>query len=147
MPNYTATHGINGALFLDVSSAGTLAVGTSTLTRIYGPNGWSADNSRDFVDTTAMGDTSKTSIPGLPNAACDVTGVQSFTGSGSLIKNIVGSTTERGFMLFPDINNYPGWFLSGKAFASQKTAGSSSTAVTLDLHFEAGSSGLTWTVG
>ena len=54
MPNYTATHGINGALYMDLTSGGTAAVGTSTLTRVYGQNTWSADNSRDFVDTTSQ---------------------------------------------------------------------------------------------
>jgi hypothetical protein len=97
------------------------------------------------VDTTSFGDSSKTSVPGLANASADVNGVQSFSGAGSLIKNMTGATLERGFMLFPDITNYNGWYFSGKAFASQKSAGSSSTAVTLDLHFEAGPTGLTWT--
>ena len=146
MPNYTATHGINAALFLDLSTAGTMAVGTSTLTQVFGGNAWTADNSRDFVDTTSFGDSSRTSVPGLANAACDVNGIQSFSGSGSLVKNMVNATLERGFMLFPDYTNYKTWYLSGKAFASQKMAGSTTTAVTLDLHFEPGSTGLTWTI-
>ncbi len=146
MPNYTATHGINAALFLDVSTAGTMAVGTATLTQIYGQNTWNADNSRDFADTTSFLDTSKTAVPGLPNSALDVSGIQNFTGSGSLVKNFVTATLERGLMLFPDITNYNGWFFSGKAFASQKRGGSTTTAVTLDLHFEAGPTGLTWSI-
>lgn len=146
MPNYTATHGINAAIFLDTTSAGTQAVGTSTLTQIYGQNSWTTDNSRDFVDTTSFLDSSKTSVPGLANSAADISGINNFTGSGSLIKNFVGATAERGFMLFPDITNYPGWYYSGKGFGSQKRAGSSTTAVTLDLHIEAGPTGLTWTL-
>lgn len=142
---YTADHGSRAAIFVDVSTAGTMAVGTSTLTQIYGQNTWTADNSRDFVDTTSFGDTSKTNVAGLPSAACDISGIWNFTGSGSLIKNAVGSTTERGFMLFPDITNYSAWYLSGKAFFSQKAGGSVSGAVTQDLHVEAGPTGLTWT--
>lgn len=122
-----------------------MAVGTSTLTQMYGQNSWTTDTSRDFVDTTSFGDSSKTNVAGLANASGDISGVNNFTGSGSLLKNFVGATAERGFMLFPDITNYNGWYYSGKAYGSQKNAGSSTTAVTLDLHFEAGSSGLTWT--
>lgn len=122
-----------------------MAVGTSTLTQMYGQNSWNTDTSRDFVDTTSFLDSSKSSVPGLANASCDVAGINNFAGSGSLLKNMVGATLERGFMLFPDLTNYSGWYFSGKAFASQKNAGSTTTAVTLDLHFEAGSTGLTWT--
>jgi len=143
--SYTADHGRNAAIFADLTTAGTMAVGTSTLTRIEGKNSWTSDNSRDFVDTTSFGDSSKTNVAGLPSASVDVSGNWNFIGEGTLIKNLVGSTTERGFMLFPDITNYPGQYLSGKAFASQKSGGGVTSAVTLDLHFEAGSTGLTWT--
>lgn len=143
--SYTADHGRNAAIFADLSTAGTMAVGTSTLTRIEGKNTWTSDNTRDFVPTTSFGDTSKTQVAGLPNAIVDVNGNWDFAGSGSLIKNFVGGQSERGFMLFPDITNYAGWYLSGKVFGSQKTGGGVGTAVTLDLHIEAGPTGLTWT--
>lgn len=143
--SYTADHGRNAAIYADLSTAGTMAVGTSALTRIEGKNVWSADNSRDYVDTTSFGDQSKTNVAGLPAASCDVTGNWDFAGSGSLIKNLVGGQAERGFMLFPDITNYAGWYLSGKVFASQKAGGGVTSAVTLELHFEPGPTGLAWT--
>ena len=143
---YQADHGRNAAIWLDLSTAGTMGTaGTANLVQLNGKNSWTADNSRDFVDTTSFQDASKTSVPGLPNFAIDVTGNWDFSGSGSLIKNFVNSTTERAIMLFPDYVTYPTWFASGKAFASQKASGSVTSAVTLELHFEAGSSGITWT--
>jgi len=142
---YQADHGRNAAIYADLTTAGTAAVGTSTLTRIEGKNTWASDNSRDFVEVTSFGDASKTNVAGLPSASVDVSGNWNFIGEGSLIKNLVGATAERGFMLFPDVTNYPGTYLSGKAFASQKSGGGVTSAVTLDLHFEAGPSGLVWT--
>lgn len=143
--SYTADHGRNAAIFADCTAGGTQAVGTSTLTRLEGKNAWTADNSRDFVDTTSFGDSSKTNVAGLPSASVDVSGNWDFAGSGSLIKNLTSATLERGFMLFPDYTNFPTWYLSGKGFASQKSGGGVTAAVTLDLHIEAGSTGLTWT--
>lgn len=143
--SYTADHGRNAAIYIDATAGGTAAVGTSTLTKIEGKNTWTVDTTRDFVDTTSFGDTSKTTVAGLPTATCDVNGNWDFAGSGSLIKNFTGDTSQRGFMLFPDISNFPLWYFSGKAFGSQKAAGGVTAAVTLDLHIEAGPAGLTWT--
>lgn len=144
--SYTADHGRNAAIWIDLSTAGTMSsAGTANLTRVEGKNTWSADNSRDFVDTTSFGDSSKTNVAGLPNASVDVSGNWDFAGSGSLIKNFVGGTAERAFILFPDYTTYPTWYLSGKAFGSQKAGGGVSSAVTLELHIEAGPSGLVWT--
>lgn len=143
--SYSADHGRNAAIYLDVSVGGTAAVGTATLVRIEGKNTWTSDNTRDFVPTTSFGDTTKTNVAGLPNSICDVNGSWDFAGSGSLIKNFVGATLERGFMLFPDITNYAGWYLSGKGFGSQKSGGGVAAAVTLDLHIEGGPTGLSWT--
>ncbi len=143
---YQATHARNAQIWFDGSTAGTFASsGTANLVQLNGKASWSSDNNRDFVDTTSFQDSSKTSVAGLANASVDVSGNWDFIGSGSLVKNFTNSTTERAFLLYPDITNYPTWFMSGKAFASQKSAGSVTTAVTLDLHIQAGPSGLTWT--
>ncbi len=143
---YQATSGRNATIWFDGSTAGTFASsGTANLVQMNGKNNWTADNSRDYIDTTSFGDTSKTSVTGLPNFAVDVSGNWDFSGSGSLVKNFVNSTTERAFILYPDFANYPTWFASGKVNASQKAAGSVSSAVTLELHMEAGSSGMAWT--
>jgi hypothetical protein len=144
--SYSADHGRNAAIWIDCSTAGTMSSsGTANLNRIEGKNTWTADNSRDFVDTTSFGDSSKTNVAGLPNASIDISGNWDFAGSGSLIKNFTGAVLERAVIIFPDYVTYPTWFLSGKGFGSQKSGGGVSSAVTLDLHIEAGPSGLTWT--
>jgi hypothetical protein len=142
---YQAHHGRLARVYIDVTSAGTQAVGTSTLTQIDGENAWTFDQSRDFVDTTSFGDSSKTSVAGLSDATGDITGIFNTVGSGTLVPNIFNSSAERGMMVFPDFTNNPGWYFSGKANFSNKSAGGVTSAVTLDLHFEAGPSGITWT--
>lgn len=144
---YTADHGRNAAIWLDLSSAGTMSSsGTANLNRIEGKNTWAADLSREFVDTTSFGDSSHTNVAGLPAASVDISGNWNFIAEGSLIKNIINSTTERAAIIFPDYTNYPTWFFSGKVFASMKGGGSVSSAVTLDLHLEPGPSGFTLTM-
>src|SRR5690348_5903016 len=94
--SYTADHGRNAAIWLDCSTAGTMSsAGTANLNRIEGKNSWTSDNSRDFVDTTSFGDSSKTNVAGLPNASIDISGNWDFSGSGSLIKNFTGAVSER----------------------------------------------------
>lgn len=122
-----------------------MSVGTTQLLRIDGVNSWSFDQSRDFVDTTSFGDTSKTNVAGLPNASGDLGGLWNTVGNGTLISNLFGASAERGILVLPDVTNNPGWYFSGKAFFSPKSSGSVTTAVTLDLHFEAGPTGITWT--
>ena len=142
---YTAHHGRGARIYMDVTAAGTSAVGTTTLQQIDGTNSWSFDQSRDYVDTTSFGDASKTNVAGLPNASGDIGGIFNTVGNGTLVPNIFASSTERGIMIFPDITNNPGWYASGKAFFSPKSAGGISSAVTLDIHFEAGPTGISWT--
>jgi hypothetical protein len=143
--SYTARHGRDARIYIDATSAGTQAVGTSTLTLIEGKNTWAFDQSTDFVDTTSFGDTSKTNVAGLPSASGDINGILSTTGTGTLLYNVIGATTERGIMIFPSWTNDLTQYISGKAFFSAKSGGSTTSAVTLDLHFEAGPTGMTWT--
>lgn len=142
---YTARHGSRARIYIDVTAAGTSAVGTSTLQQIDGTNSWSFDQSRDYVDTTSFGDSSKTNVAGLTNASGDISGIFNTIGNGTLVPNLFTASVERGIMIFPDITNNAGWYASGKAFFSPKSAGGISTAVTLDLHFEAGPTGIVWT--
>jgi hypothetical protein len=141
----TPRHGRNGQIFIDCTTAGTQAVGTSTLTQLNSKNKWTFDQSPDFVDVTGFGDTSKTKVPGLPNAIGDITGNWDSAGSGTLLYNVINSTVERGIMIFPDYVNDLTQYISGKAFFGVKGAGGITEAVGLDLHFEGGPSGMTWT--
>lgn len=141
-------HGLNAKIWIDMSAAGTfaggsLAAGTANLTAISSKNSWSFDQSRDFVDVTSFLDTSKSSVAGLPNASGDISGFIDFADTG--VYNIIGSTTERAIMLWPDWSNELTTFIWGKAFFSAKTGGSTTTADTLDVTFQAGPSGMGWT--
>jgi hypothetical protein len=138
-------HGLNAKIFIDTSAVGTfaggsVAAGTANLALVTSKNSWSFDQSRDFVDVTAFLMTSKANVPGLPSASGDVTGFLDF--SDTLMKNVYGATTERAIMIFPDFTNEIGTIIYGKAFFSAKTAGSTTAADTLELHFEAGPSGM-----
>lgn len=141
----TPRHGRNAAIFVDVSTAGTMAVGTSTLVQINGKNQWTFDQTPDFVDVTSFGDSSKTNVPGLPNANGDISGNWDSAGSGTQIYNVINSTVERGIMIFPDFTNNVTSFISGKAFFGVKSGGGITSAVSFDLHFEAGPTGMNWT--
>jgi hypothetical protein len=144
---YTARHGRNAKIWIDTSSAGTMASsGTADLQLLEGKNTWDLDQSVDFVDTTSFGDSTKTSVSGLPNASGNINGVFNLGGAGTLVSNLIGHSSERAIRIYPDFTNHPTTVLAGKAFFSTKMAGSVTSAVTLDLQFQAGPSGLTWTL-
>jgi hypothetical protein len=144
----TIRHGLNAKIWLDMSSAGTfaggsIAAGTANLTILTGKNSWSFDQSRDFVDVTSFLDTSKTQVAGLPGASGSLSGNFDFATTG--IYNVIGATSERAVMIWPDWTNEATTFIWGKAFFSAKTGGSTTTADSFDLDFQAGPSGMTWT--
>jgi|SRR5580765_227462 len=142
----TARHGINAKIWLDTSASGTFAsTGTLNLENIGAKNSWTFDASREFVDVTSFGDTSRTSVAGLQGASGDITGFWDSAGSGSLIlTNIQAATTERAIRIYPDFTNAPTSIISGKAFFSLKGGGSTTSAVSFEIHYEAGPSGMTW---
>lgn len=139
-------HGLNAKIFIDTSAVGTfaggsVAAGTSGLALISSKNNWSFDQSRDFVDSTVFLATSKSSLPGLKNASGDIGGLFQFT-EQTAINRLVDATSERAIMIFPDFTNEIASIIYGKAFFSLKSSGSTTSAVGLDLHFEAGESGM-----
>ncbi len=141
-------HGANAKIWIDMSSAGTfaggsVAAGTANLTAISSKNTWSFDQSRDFVDVTSFLDTSKSNVPGLPNATGSIAGNFNFSDTG--VYNIIGATSERAIMIWPDWTNEATTFIWGKAFFSAKSGGSTSASVNFDVDFTAGPSGMTWT--
>ncbi len=143
------THGRFGQIWVDASSAGTMALGTTAagtgvLNLLRGVTDWTLDWNPDFVDVTSLGDTSKTSLAGLANGSGAINGSWDFTGSGSLVKNILPptATSERSLMIFLDITNYGTVFWSGKVNFGMTTSGSASDAVKRDITFQAGPTGL-----
>ena len=141
----TPRHGRLGRIYVDATTAGTQAVGTSTLTLIEGKREWSFDQSVDFVDTTDFGASSKSQVAGLSGSSGDIGGNWDSAGSGTLLYNVINATAERGLMIFPDFTNNLTTYISGKAFFSVKSGGSIDSAVSFDLHFEGGPTGLSWT--
>lgn len=141
-------HGLNAKIWADLSTAGTfaggsIAAGTANLTALTGKNSWSFDQSRDFVDVTEFLANSKSSVAGLPNASGSLAGNLDFAQTG--IFNLISATSERAVMIWPDWTNEATTFIWGKAFFSAKSGGSTTTADSFDLDFQAGPSGMTWT--
>lgn len=148
------TTGINAAIWVDLTvggtcvatASGTAGTGAGTLTQISSKTAWTIDASRDFVEVTAFGDTGKKKVPLLQNAGGDLNGHMDMAGSGTLIATrLFTATQERSLLIFPDITNYNGIYYGGKAFFSSNASGGIDSAVDLNLHFEAGPSGLAWT--
>lgn len=147
MATGTRRHGMNAAIFMDVTAPGTLAVTTAALTKITSKGVWSFDQSRDFVDVTAFQDTSKSVVAGLAGSSGAFSGELDFADTGSQNWSVAClSSTERGFIIIPDVVNNAGLYISGKAFFSAKAGGSVTTAVTQEITFEAGPTGLSWTI-
>ncbi len=133
----TPRHGTNAAIFIDTSSGG-----SSAAIQISSKNGWTFDNSRDFVDTTAFQDTTKSAAPGLANATGTISGFNDF--GDTTIYNIIGASTERRLYIYPDFINNSTTYVAGKAFFSGKAAGTTTSIVSFDLDFQSGSSGINW---
>lgn len=146
----TRRHGINAAIYADLSVGGTVpatAAGTAggaggTLTLLTSRGSWSLEQDRDFVDTTSFGDSSKTSVIGLGGSSGDIAGFLDF-GDNNVWK-LVDATTERALLIFPDVSNNSTTYWQSKSFFSPKYAGSTTSAVSQDLTFNAGPSGGSW---
>ncbi len=122
----TRRHGVNAAIWMDISSGGAATVGTTiggtnTLTLITSKASWSYDQSRDFVDVTSFGDTSKTAVAGLSGSSGTISGYWDMAG-GSIFMALT-DTKERGIIIQPDARNDPTKFISGYAFFSGKVGG------------------------
>ncbi len=137
-------HGINGQIWIDTSAAGTFAAsGTANLSLIASKNKWTFDASRDFVEVTSFGDTSKNYVAGLANAAGDISGFWVDSGTGTLISTATGSSTERALIIIPDVVNDQTSWIAGKAFFSKSLEGGVAEAVAFNIHYQAGPSGIT----
>lgn len=136
----------NATIWMDTSAAGTmpigtLAAGTSNLALITSKNSWTFDQSRDLIEVTSFGDTSKTRVAGLQDGQGEIDGFLDFGDTN--LYTALNSSTERGIIIFPDATNNLTTFIIGKAFFSPKYGGQESSAVTLDITYAAGPSGMT----
>ncbi len=142
----TRRHGVNAAIWMDISSAGaatigTVVGGTANLTLITSKASWTYDQSRDFVDVTSFGDTSKTAVAGLSGSSGTISGYWDMAG-GSIFMALT-DVKERAIIIQPDAANNAAKFIGGYAFFSGKVGGGVTTAVTQEINFEAGPSGMT----
>lgn len=134
--------GINAKIYADLTAAGTATVGTATLTLMTLRNEWSFSRARNFIDTTEFLAISKSAVPDLPDASGDLKGF--FTSAATAYFVLGTATTERGLIIVPDSVNYPTVGISGKAFFSDTAGGAVSTAISFDMTFKAGGTGLNW---
>lgn len=134
--------GINAKIYADLTAAGTATVGTATLTLLTTRNSWSFSRERPFYDTTEFLATSQSQVPGLPAATGDMNGF--FTSAATAYFILGTATAERGLVIVPDAVNYPTVGISGKAFFSDKAAGSVTSPISFDISFTAGGTGMNW---
>ena len=78
--------------------------------------------------------------------AIEFTSRRTLDGQVALLHNALVSSTERAMIIFPDKTNNVGSFIIGKAVFSAKYGGQETGAVTLDIAYSAGPSGIV-TVG
>jgi len=86
-------HGRNGVLLLQLSSAST------SLSTVSYVRDWSMNFAVDQVDATALGDTNKVYVAGLPDATGSVTGFHNDTNDDTLPAAQDG--VARSFKLYP----------------------------------------------
>lgn len=137
MASGTPRSGLNGVVMIDASSAG----GTNATTQTSVAS-WTFDMSRDFADTTCMGDQTKSGVPLLANATGSFEGPWDSADSNRY--NILGATVQRELKIYPDIVNNATTYVYGRAFFSGSFSGGVTDAVKGNFTFTAGGYGLYW---
>lgn len=125
--------GRKGVVYMSSSGTGT-AVNTISL------NAWTLDRSTDRIDTTAFGDTNKTSVQGLPNNEGTFSGFWNDTET----KPFAGAASTDGvkLYLYPSAD-VPTKFAGGPAWIDCSISTDVNGAVTISGKFSANGS---WTV-
>ena len=101
-------HGYKGDVLIDPA-------GTTTYATVASLNEWTADFSRERVDTTCFNDPVKTSLPGLPDAKGTFKGIWDPTTTPTHVFDIAFGDVAVGLKLVPS-NLTPTNFFSGLAF-------------------------------
>jgi hypothetical protein len=123
-------HGRNGIMYVGIAS-GAAASPVAFL------SDWSIDFTVDKVDVTAMGDTNKTYVAGLPDAAGDFAGWYDDATSQTYIASRDG--VARNFYLYPNITQDPIQYFFGTMFPDFSVSGGVSKAVDVKGTWKAGS--------
>ena len=113
-------HGRNGRLYAAITSGGTPEP-------VAFLNQWSIDFTVDNVDVTALGDTNKTYVAGLPDASGSFSGY--FDSATPQLYTAATDGVARGFYLYPDTSEATFW--SGTALFDFSVSGQVDGAVTI----------------
>jgi hypothetical protein len=107
------THGRNSRLYVDLTGSGA-ATPVPFVTNV------SLDASTDKVDVTAMGDTNKVYVVGLPDSSGSYSGWWDSGTAGLFTAATDGNA--RKFYFYPDATNTPGQYFYGTAFFDTSTS-------------------------
>lgn len=124
-------HGRNGIVYFGITQSAGVSAAASPVAFL---TDWTVNKTTDKVDVTAMGDSNKTYVAGLPDASGDFSGwydyftPQTYTAAGDGI--------PRNFYLYPNTNN-PADYFYGTILADFAAAGGVSAAVSLKATWSA----------
>lgn len=122
-------HGRNGIFYAGVASG-------AAASPIAFLSDWSIDFTVDKVDVTAMGDSNKVYVAGLPDSAGDFSGWYDDATSQTYLASRDG--VARNFYLYPNSNNTLNYFF-GTIFPDFSVSGGVSKAVDVKGSWKAGS--------
>jgi len=124
-------HGRNGVVYLGLTNGGA-ATPVAFLTD------WSLNKTVDKVDVTAMGDSNKIYVAGLPDASGDFNGWYD-----TQTPQMYAATTDglpRNFYLYEDAVNQPTYYWFGTVLPDMSVAGGVTAAVSIKSTWNAASS-------
>jgi len=124
-----AVHGRSGVLYLGATNGGA-AVNVSRLTD------WSIDYATDFVEVTALNDTNKTYVSGLPDASGSFNGFWD-SGATSTFQTAARDGLSRKMYLYPDGASTRYWY--GDVLIDASFGGGVSAAISASANFRAAS--------
>jgi glutaredoxin-related protein len=121
-------HGRNGRIYLSITSGGTAE-------SIAYLRSWSIDFASDKVDVTALGDSFKTYVAGLPDAQGQFAGF--YDDATAQMYTAATDGVARKFYLYPDTTNNPNQYWFGTAFFDFSTSGAADAALEMSGSFAA----------
>jgi hypothetical protein len=124
-------HGRNGRVYLALASAGTAEPLNFTAK-------WSFSAVTDKDEVTALGDTNKIYVAGLPDSNGDFSGF--WDDSAAYTYTAASDGVARKFYLYPDATNDPTKYWFGTVFADYKADGDVGSAVKVAASWVAASS-------
>jgi hypothetical protein len=117
-------HGKNGRVYFDVVGGGSAAPLPFVAK-------WTADFAVDFVEVTALGDTNKVRVAGLPDSKFTASGF--YDDSTKQTYTAASDGLARNFYLYPSILNV-GTYWFGQVFADFSTTGGVGEAIAMSFN-------------